>query len=282
MPCTDPGVAVRDPLSQGDRARRPRRRQLHESHLGTDHVVVIGVEPDLVGIEGLGPIDVRDRDRHQFEFPVHDRAPRVGLRAGKTAASPRHLPPLNRSPCVRFFVPPSGNAPQDGGEPGVLVGAEVAAERCAQSRDVDGVRLAELLAAGGGCHDDRGPAVARSERRSTSPSASMRCTSRLKPGWLYRGASLAAARSSAAGAAARARSRYASAENTPESMPASLFERGARRRGAPIGRRRRARSNWRVGSRPVRRHHRSQSRRGSSSTSSNSPGDPPLAARRRS
>ena len=57
-------------------------------------------------------------------------------------------------------------------------------------------------------------------------------------------------------AAARRASRYASAENTPESRPASLFERARRRRAAPTGTRRRARSTRRAGRRrrtPARR-----------------------------
>ncbi len=56
-------------------------------------------------------------------------------------------------------------------------------------------------------------------RRSTIPSASIRCTSRLSPGWLYR----TRIRSCRSRSCIRppARSRYASAEYVPESMPAS-------------------------------------------------------------
>ena len=36
-----------------------------------DRVVVVGVEPDLVGVEGLGPVDVRHRHLHELELPVH-------------------------------------------------------------------------------------------------------------------------------------------------------------------------------------------------------------------
>jgi hypothetical protein len=29
------------------------------------------VEPGLLGVEGLGAVDVRDGNRHQLELPVH-------------------------------------------------------------------------------------------------------------------------------------------------------------------------------------------------------------------
>jgi hypothetical protein len=36
---------------------------------------MIGVEADLIGIESLGPVDIGDRDRDQFELEVHVVSP---------------------------------------------------------------------------------------------------------------------------------------------------------------------------------------------------------------
>src|SRR4029077_13735839 len=55
-----------------DRARRTRRRQLHEAQILVDPLIVIGVEADLVDIKRLGPVDGRYRHRHQFNLPVHE------------------------------------------------------------------------------------------------------------------------------------------------------------------------------------------------------------------
>ncbi len=59
------------PLAEGDRAGRSRRRQLHEADRVADRVVVVGMEADLLDIEGLGAIDVADRDDYELELPVH-------------------------------------------------------------------------------------------------------------------------------------------------------------------------------------------------------------------
>jgi hypothetical protein len=42
-----PGLGLHDPGADRDRARRARRRELHEAHLVADPVVVVGVEADL-------------------------------------------------------------------------------------------------------------------------------------------------------------------------------------------------------------------------------------------
>jgi hypothetical protein len=36
-------------------------------------VVVVGVEADLVNVEGFGPVDVGHRDGYELDLPVHDR-----------------------------------------------------------------------------------------------------------------------------------------------------------------------------------------------------------------
>src|SRR2546428_10933541 len=85
------------------------------------------------------------------------RAPRVSQWVCKLRPPRSHLLPQNRSSCVCFSAR-LADAPEHGGEPCVLARAEVATEGCAQRGDVDGVRLAELFAAGGRRGDDRGPA----------------------------------------------------------------------------------------------------------------------------
>ena len=41
-------------------------------------MVVVGIEADLVGVERLGAIDVRDGDLHQLEPPFHDERQPIG------------------------------------------------------------------------------------------------------------------------------------------------------------------------------------------------------------
>src|ERR671920_2126990 len=53
---------VDDPGSQGDRAGRSGRRQLDKANLIADPVVVVRVEADLLGVERLGAVHVRDRN----------------------------------------------------------------------------------------------------------------------------------------------------------------------------------------------------------------------------
>src|SRR3954469_15898816 len=47
-------LGLHDPGADRDRARRARGRELHEAHLVADAVVVVGVEADLIDVEGLG------------------------------------------------------------------------------------------------------------------------------------------------------------------------------------------------------------------------------------
>jgi hypothetical protein len=64
-------LAVDHALADRDRARGPRRCQLHEADLLGDGVVVVGVEPGLIDVERLRAIDVGDGYGHQLEFEVH-------------------------------------------------------------------------------------------------------------------------------------------------------------------------------------------------------------------
>src|SRR6202020_1823012 len=79
------GSGVGDAGSEGDRARRARRRELNEPDLFADRVVVVGVEPGLVHVERLGPVDVGYGYRHQLEFVVHD-----GLLFGRSTPTRVH------------------------------------------------------------------------------------------------------------------------------------------------------------------------------------------------
>src|SRR5207244_8851136 len=63
---------VDESFPQGNRAGRPRRCQLHEPDFIADRLVVVRIEADLLRIEGLGAVDVRNGDGYQFELPVHD------------------------------------------------------------------------------------------------------------------------------------------------------------------------------------------------------------------
>src|SRR5688572_832675 len=57
---------------KGDRAGRPGRRELDEPDLIADPMVMVRMEADLLGVERLRPVHVRDGNLHQFEPPVHD------------------------------------------------------------------------------------------------------------------------------------------------------------------------------------------------------------------
>jgi hypothetical protein len=60
----DPGVQV-------DRAGRPGWGELDEAHCLADPGVEVDDEADLLGVEALRPVHVRDGNRHHFESPVH-------------------------------------------------------------------------------------------------------------------------------------------------------------------------------------------------------------------
>src|SRR5215207_4528013 len=58
-------------FSQMDRARGPGRGQLNEAEVVADPEVDVHLEPNLLGVEISGAINVRDRDRHDLYLPVH-------------------------------------------------------------------------------------------------------------------------------------------------------------------------------------------------------------------
>jgi len=69
-----PGHGIDKSLAHGDGAARARWRELHEPYLVPHRVVVIGVEPQLLRIEGLRPVNVGDRDNNELEPPIHVRS----------------------------------------------------------------------------------------------------------------------------------------------------------------------------------------------------------------
>jgi hypothetical protein len=62
--------ALRREVTDHNRATRARRRQLRDVHVLSGRVVV-QVKADLVTIEGDRPIDVADRQDHDFQGPIH-------------------------------------------------------------------------------------------------------------------------------------------------------------------------------------------------------------------
>ena len=58
--------------ADGDRARRPRRSHLDHPHRLRGPRVRVEVEPELVHVEGLGPVDIRDRLDHDLQLSLHD------------------------------------------------------------------------------------------------------------------------------------------------------------------------------------------------------------------
>jgi len=58
-------------FADGNRARRPWRRQLHEAQPLAHLIIVVRMEPCLLGVKRLCPVHIRHRDRYQFDFPVH-------------------------------------------------------------------------------------------------------------------------------------------------------------------------------------------------------------------
>lgn len=61
--------------ADGDRAGRAGRGELHEAEVGIHLMIVIRVEAELLGVEVLGAIHVRDGDGHEFQFHVHGSIP---------------------------------------------------------------------------------------------------------------------------------------------------------------------------------------------------------------
>ena len=65
---------LRQPFADHDRAGRPRRRQLDDARLGAGPGVVVRVEAELLGVEGLGAIHVGHGHHHDLESVVHRHA----------------------------------------------------------------------------------------------------------------------------------------------------------------------------------------------------------------
>src|SRR5205085_1311365 len=76
--------AAAHPAADRDRARRSGRRELHEAHLVAHAVVVVRVEPGLLGVERL-------RRVHVGAWDAHDRRRRRRT-AGNGAQRPRPRP----------------------------------------------------------------------------------------------------------------------------------------------------------------------------------------------
>ena len=57
-----------------DRATRSRWRQLDDAEVFVRLVVDVDREADLLAVEGLRPVDIGDRDRHELELVVHRQA----------------------------------------------------------------------------------------------------------------------------------------------------------------------------------------------------------------
>jgi hypothetical protein len=75
-----------DPGAHRDRAGRPGRGQLHDAELLAGADVEVHVEARLLGVEGLGAVHVRDRDRHQLELEIHAGRPFGGDQGASSAA----------------------------------------------------------------------------------------------------------------------------------------------------------------------------------------------------
>jgi dihydrofolate reductase len=73
-----------DPLTDDDRAARSGRGELDDPVALAHRGVVVDVEAELLGVEGLRAVHVRDGDDHHFESPVHEMAPVPSGRAGGT------------------------------------------------------------------------------------------------------------------------------------------------------------------------------------------------------
>src|SRR6266540_1196141 len=69
--------------AEGDGAGRTGWREPHEAHLVADRVVVVQVKANLVNVEILGAVHVRDGDVHQFELPIHARTSFGRVRSGR-------------------------------------------------------------------------------------------------------------------------------------------------------------------------------------------------------
>jgi hypothetical protein len=82
------------------------RGPLHEANLVADPVVVVDVEADLLGVEGLRTVHVRDGDRDELESPVHEP-----LSFGDLPDQRNRRKNLRTSPISRFGVSMAGKWP---------------------------------------------------------------------------------------------------------------------------------------------------------------------------
>src|SRR5215216_3753863 len=62
---------IHRPLSQVDRTCGARRGQLNEADVVADLEVDVYLEPNPLGVEVYGAINVGDRDRHDLYLPIH-------------------------------------------------------------------------------------------------------------------------------------------------------------------------------------------------------------------
>ena len=88
------GRRIRDPRADGYRARRARWRHLHDAKRIAGAVVDVQVEAHLLDVEGLGPVDIRDGQQHQFQFPIHvacllEVVGRLSVTGGETSGFPK-------------------------------------------------------------------------------------------------------------------------------------------------------------------------------------------------
>jgi hypothetical protein len=65
---------VGDPGAHDDRARGAGRCKLHKAQRPGDLVVVVGIEADLVDVEGLSTVDVGNRYGDELNLPIHARS----------------------------------------------------------------------------------------------------------------------------------------------------------------------------------------------------------------
>src|SRR4029079_12666188 len=72
-----------------DRATRSRWRQLDDAEVFVRLVVDVDREADLLAVEGLRPVDIGDRDRHELELVVHRQATGWGGFAGGSSRRSR-------------------------------------------------------------------------------------------------------------------------------------------------------------------------------------------------
>src|SRR4051794_23124071 len=76
-PLSEPGrmSGATVPSRDDDRAARPGRRELNDPAVLADLDVVVHVKAELLGIERLRTVHIRDRDPHHFQRPIHAVSP---------------------------------------------------------------------------------------------------------------------------------------------------------------------------------------------------------------